>query len=348
MPNPSEVAILSAATALPGSPINNAALADMFGLPKQWADWVDAFIGTRTRHLSIDPITEIPSCSLADLGTEAGRGALLRAGTAPSEIDLIVMATAMPDALIPTTVNIIADRLGIDGVPSYQLQSGCCGAFQALEFAAHLLRGGVHRTALVLGGDRVSKHLDLHMDFAALPPAELVSLVLFGDGVGAAVLSARPDAASVRVQRIFTRLNGQGREPGHTLEWYGMADLTGDRPTFSREDYKAIEESVPEMTAQILQELLDGLGWKSSEFDYLMPPQLSGQMTERIVRQLVQAELSEAHEISCVRETGNVGNATPFFQLERLLPTMLPGERALGISVESSKWIKAGLALVKA
>ncbi|MEY9854899.1 3-oxoacyl-[acyl-carrier-protein] synthase-3 [Catenulispora sp. GAS73] len=350
MPSPPEITVLSAATELPGAAVDNAALAKLLGMPQQWADWVDTFVGTRTRHLAVDPASGISIASLADLGTEAARRALEQAGTTPADIGLVVMATAMPDTLIPTTVNVIADRLGIDGVPTYQLQSGCSGAFQALELAAHLLRGGVAGTALVIGGDRVTKHLDLGTDFAALPPAELVSVVMFGDGVGAAVLDARPGTertGGVRVHHAFTRLTGAGRDPGHVLEWYGMADLAGDRPAFSREDYKQIEASVPAMTAAIVNELVEASGWGPAEFDYLMPPQLSGRMTERIVRELTEAGLSEAHEISCVRETGNVGNATPFFQLERLLRTMLPGERALGVSVESSKWIKAGLTLEK-
>jgi 3-oxoacyl-[acyl-carrier-protein] synthase-3 len=48
-----------------------------------------------------------------------------------------------------------------------------------------------------------------------------------------------------------------------------------------------------------------------------------------------------------VAETGNTGNALPFFQLELALPRMVSGDRALGIAIESSKWIKAGLALEK-
>jgi 3-oxoacyl-[acyl-carrier-protein] synthase-3 len=65
-------------------------------------------------------------------------------------------------------------------------------------------------------------------------------------------------------------------------------------------------------------------------------------MTERIVRGL---PLPCAQEISCVADTGNTGNALPFFQLERTLPRLITGDRVLGIAIESSKWIKAGFVL---
>jgi 3-oxoacyl-[acyl-carrier-protein] synthase-3 len=35
----------------------------------------------------------------------------------------------------------------------------------------------------------------------------------------------------------------------------------------------------------------------------------------------------------------------PFFQLELVVPRMTDGDRALGIAIESSKWIKSGIAL---
>jgi 3-oxoacyl-[acyl-carrier-protein] synthase-3 len=67
-------------------------------------------------------------------------------------------------------------------------------------------------------------------------------------------------------------------------------------------------------------------------------------MTELITATL---EVPGAREISCVVDTGNTGNALPFFQLELVLPLMSDGDRAVAIAIESSKWIKAGFAVEK-
>jgi 3-oxoacyl-[acyl-carrier-protein] synthase-3 len=333
--------ILSAGTALPGAAIDNAALARRFNMAPQWEQWVDSFVGTRTRHLAADIDSGEVRYTLADLGHTAARQALAAASLPPSAIDVIVMGTATPDTLMPATVNIIADRLGIDGLPTFQLQSGCSGAVQALEVAGAMLATGRHRTALVIGGDVCAKHVDFDLDLSRLAPAQLVNVVLFGDGVGAAVVSAEPAAGCTAVRQVLTRLTGLGRAPGQVVEWFGLADRGSDRPAGS-EDYKAIEESVPVMAAEILEELLRESGWQEKEVDYLLPPQLSGRMTARIVENLV---LPDAEEISCVAETGNNGNGLVFFQLERALARMTPGDRAVGIAVESSKWIKAGFTL---
>ncbi len=337
-----DIHVRSVGTALPGPVIDNATLARRFDMPAAWEQWIDAFVGTRSRHFARDLETGEIRHTPTDLGESAGRRALKAAGVGPADVDLMVMATSSPEQLMPATVNMIADRLGIDGIPVYQLQSGCTGAFQALDVAHQMLRAGRHRTALVLGTETCAKHLDLTLDVAMLPPAEQINGVLFGDGAGAVVLSTEPGPNPVVVRDTFVRLVGLNRPPGQIVEWFGRADRDTSRPVL--EDYKEIEKSVPVLAAEALQELLDHADWKEDEVDYLLPPQLSGVMTARITEGL---DVPGAHEISCVRETGNTGNALPFFQLERLLPRMISGDRAAALSVESSKWIKAGLALEK-
>ncbi|HEX2313443.1 MAG TPA: 3-oxoacyl-ACP synthase III family protein [Thermomonospora sp.] len=336
-----DVHLVAAGTALPGPAVDNATLARRFGGDTLWEQWADAFIGTRARHFSVDLETGEVRFRLADLARTAAERALSAAGVAAADVDVMVMGTSSPDMLMPATVNVVADELGVNDIPTYQLQSGCTGAVQALDLAYALLRTGRHRTALVLGGDVCTKHLDLTLDPSTLSPDELVPGLMFGDGAGAAVLSTEPAAGSAVVRHVLVRLTGTGRPPGHTVEWYGPADRDREG-TAVGEDYKAIEESVPVMAEEILAELLDELDWK--DVDYLLPPQLSGRMTAHIVDRL---DLLDAHEISVVAETGNTGNALPFFQFERLLPRLAAGDRAVGIAVESSKWIKGGVALEK-
>jgi 3-oxoacyl-[acyl-carrier-protein] synthase-3 len=336
-----DIRVVAVGTALPGPPVDNATLVRRFGMPAVWEQWIDAFVGTDTRHFARNLETGEVRYSLTDLCETAGRRALTAAGLTGADIDLVVLGTATPDLLMPSTACLVADRLGIDGVPAYQMQSGCTGALQALDVAAQALAGGRCRTALVLGADTSAHHLDLDLNLADAPPEVQVNAMLFGDGAGAAVLDTRPGEGSPVLRHVSCKLVGLGREPGQVIPWYGPAERIPDELPVS-EDFKGVEQSAGPMAERALADLLDLLEWKRTEIDYLLPPQLSGRMTKRVVDAL---DMDGAKVVSRVTEIGNTANALPFFQLERLLPLLEPGDRAVGLSVEASKWIQASYAV---
>ncbi|WP_405876786.1 3-oxoacyl-ACP synthase [Streptomyces sp. NBC_01384] len=325
-------------SALPADPVDNAALSGIFGISE---DWIDLFVGTRTRHFGWDPATGKETHTLADLCAEAAGRALAAAGLAAADLDFLVLSTATPDALLPTTANQTADRLGLNHLPTYQLQAGCSGAVQALDVARALLAGG-HRAGLVVAGDVTARFLQAGRDASALATQELVNYVLFGDAAAAAVVTADPHGEAVAVRGLLHRFAGLGRAPGQIVDWHGAADPDPNRQMLF-EDYKTIEEQVPVLAGEIVWELLSTAGWSAQQVGFVLPPQLSGHMTDRIVAGLGLPP--GCREVSCVRDTGNTGNALPLLQLDRLLAQLEPGQRALSVVVESSKWIKAGLAL---
>ncbi|MGW3730335.1 3-oxoacyl-ACP synthase III family protein [Streptomyces sp. NPDC000851] len=333
------VYLASVGTCLPGDPVDNTTLAKLVGVDESWAD---LFIGNTGRHFAVDLATGQVRHTLADIAATAADRALAEAALEPYDIDCIVMGTATPDQLMPATVNLVADRLGIDNVPTYQLQSGCAGAVQALDVARTLLLAGRCRTVLVIGGDVCAKHLETDFDPGSRTSAELVNYVLFGDGAGAAVLSAEPVGGDgIEIRQVLNRLVGLGREPGQVIDWFGLGDRHSDRTAVS-EDYKAIEETVPALAQQMFWELLEDLGWAAADVDFLLPPQLSGRMSDRISAEM---PAPDARRINVVRHVGNNGNALPFLQLAELLRQWEGPGRAVAVAVESSKWIKSGIAL---
>ena len=163
--------IAGTGTALPGDPVDNARLGKAFGIDEEW---IDLFVGTRTRHFGWDLATGEIRHSLADLCAEAAARAADAAGTHLGDLDFLVLATTTPDRLLPTTANEVADRLGLDHLPTYQIQAGCSGAVQALDLARALTS---RRTADQLRswtrrGD-VAPYLDAFARLGPLPTAPL-------------------------------------------------------------------------------------------------------------------------------------------------------------------------------
>jgi 3-oxoacyl-[acyl-carrier-protein] synthase-3 len=327
--------------ALPGEPVTNRDLAELFGLHEQW---LDHMTGNRSRYFCrLDSPPGVPR-STGDLATEAGGKALAAAGCEPGDLDFLILTTASPDHLMPATVNLVADRLGIDGVPTLQITSGCAGALQGLFTARALLATGLRR-GLVIGADTCLKLWPSGRDVRQMKPAEMINFALFGDGAGAAVVEAGTDGPGLVVEHLFLRTIGRGRKPAQIIRWFGVE---GAQPSevMGEEDYKAIERHVPEIAATILDELTRETGWRLDEVEHVLTPQLNGIMTEKIRAGLgVRGDQA----VSCVADTGNNGNALPFIQMRRLAERIGAGigrrGRALVATVESSKWILSGMAL---
>lgn len=337
------VSIVGVGISLPGEPVPNAKMEQVFGLRE---DWIDLMIGTKTRYFAVDLDERRVRYSLADISCEAALRAIENAGITPSEIDLVVMSTATPDHLMPATVNLVADRLGLNGIPTYEIQAGCSGAIQGLEVAYRFLSTGAFSNALVIGGDVCNKYMNLNRDFKKMRSSELINHALFGDGAGAAVLSTNPQSSGIDIRYVANRFEGSGREPGQMMNWFGTQEPLepGQKVQSAKEDYKAIEREVPIMAREMLEELLEQLACSAEEVGHYLPPQLGGHMTDKIVKML---EIDPAKAINCVAHTGNNGNALPYLQLEKLIGKMKAGEKAVCVAIESSKWIKTGLALAK-
>ncbi|MBO1413056.1 3-oxoacyl-ACP synthase III family protein [Streptomyces sp. FH025] len=332
---------------LPGAPVTNRDMAQRFGLHEKW---LDRMTGNRSRYFCGADGTYR---NTGDLATAAAERALAAARLNPSDLDFLVLCTASPDQLMPATVNLVADRLGVNDLPTFQLTSGCAGALTGLYTARGLLAAG-HRRGLVIGADSVEKLWPSEQGLKAINPAELANFALFGDGAGAAVVEADDDGPGLVVEHMVLRTVGKDRAPAQIVRWYGAdgaplvpgPDGTEVREAMSHEDYKAIEEHVPGLAASVLAELSAATRWPVAEVEHVLPPQLNGVMTERIRTHL---GVRPDQEVSCVADTGNNGNALPFIQLGRALKRIESGigvgGRLLVTTIESSKWVVSGLAL---
>jgi len=147
-----------------------------FDLEKM-VDTSDEWIRTRTGIVERRIVADHQATS--DLALAASRKALERAGIAPREIDLIIVATVTPDFPFPATACLVQDRLGAANAGAFDLQAGCTGFIYALAVAHQFVSTGAMETVLVIGADCLSRITDW---------SDRATCVLFGDGAGAAVV----------------------------------------------------------------------------------------------------------------------------------------------------------------
>ncbi|MBV7298364.1 3-oxoacyl-[acyl-carrier-protein] synthase III C-terminal domain-containing protein [Enterovibrio paralichthyis] len=323
---------------LPNGAVDNTLLAQRFGLN---ADWISLFLGNTSRYFATDLVSGEVKKSLCDIATEAAQEVMQKELLTSEDLDFIVLSTATPDQLMPATVNLVAERLGAKNVPTFQLQSGCTGAMQAISLARSLLLSGEYKRGLVIGADVCSKFIDPTKDYAQSDANEQINFALFGDGAGALIMSTQPTGLGWEITQFSCRFTGLELPPGQIVNWRGLRE-TDD--VMLMEDYKAIEAHVPKLAAEMLDNLWTAAASEGNEIDWYLPPQLSGRMTHHIVNEL---GLSRDKVINCVHETGNNGNALPFVQLSYLRDRMEDKQSAMLIAIESSKWIQAGMLIRK-
>jgi 3-oxoacyl-[acyl-carrier-protein] synthase-3 len=137
-------------------------------------EWIVEHTGIRERRVvAEDQVT-------SDLAYEAARRALDDANVNAEDIGLIIVATVTPDTIFPATASIVQDKLGVRGVNTFDLVSGCTGWIQALATGAQFIQTGCINHALVIGAETLTSITDW---------TDRATCVLFGDGAGAAVLS---------------------------------------------------------------------------------------------------------------------------------------------------------------
>jgi len=139
-------------------------------------EWIFKRTGIKERHIAGDD--EVTS----DLGVKAGEMAIERSGLNKSEIDAVICATISPDYFcMPSTANMIAHKLGLNPVTSFDISAACTGFIYALNIAKSFVESGTAKNVLIIGAEKLSSIVDY---------TDRGTCILFGDGAGAAVISA--------------------------------------------------------------------------------------------------------------------------------------------------------------
>ncbi len=139
-------------------------------------EWILKRTGIKERHLAADD--EYTS----DMGAKAAKIAIERSGIPTEEIDLVLCATVTPDYFnMPSTACIISDKLGIKNVQALDISAACSGFVYLLSIAKAFIESGMKKNVLVIGAEKFSSIVDY---------TDRSTCILFGDGAGAAVISA--------------------------------------------------------------------------------------------------------------------------------------------------------------
>ncbi len=228
--------------------------------------WIRERTGIRERRIADEKQTS------SDLALEASRRALEAAGTAPGEIDLILVATSTPDYVFPSTACLLQAKLGIKNCPAFDVQAVCSGFVYALATADSFVRAGMYRRALVVGTEVFSRILDWN---------DRATCVLFGDGAGAVVLAAS-DQPGVHASVLHADgslsdiLSVPGNVCGGRIVGSPYLQMSGSH----------VFKVAVRVLDEVARETAKAAGMSVSEIDWLIPHQANVRILEATARKL--------------------------------------------------------------
>jgi len=157
-------------------------------------EWITKRTGIKERHIAAkDEYT-------SDLGMKAAQKAIQRSGVALEEIDMIICATISPDYFcMPSTATIISTKLGLKNVTAFDISAACTGFVYILSIAKAFIESGMKKNVLIIGAEKLSAITDY---------SDRGTCILFGDGAGAAIISATEDKSEAIID-IHTGADGE-------------------------------------------------------------------------------------------------------------------------------------------
>ncbi|MGB2768361.1 MAG: beta-ketoacyl-ACP synthase III [Candidatus Zixiibacteriota bacterium] len=237
------------------------------------AEWIINRTGIKERRIAEDGIG--PS----DLSLEASLIALREANLEPDQIGLILLGTVTPDYLLPSTACILQDKLKAQNAAVLDIVAACSGFLYGLSIASAFIGIGQYRNVLVIGVETLSKITDWE---------DRDTCVLFGDGAGAAVVSATTEDKGI----LATSLSGDGSLANLLHIPVGGAKVPLTKENFdSRQHYifmrgNEVFKSAVRAMESSAKSIIQQVGLSSEEIDLLIPHQANIRIIEALAKRL--------------------------------------------------------------
>lgn len=231
------------------------------GILSTTPEWIEENLGIKERRVAGDD--EFTS----DLASQAAIKAIENAGLNKDDIDLIIVATATPDRMAPSTAAIVQDKIEAYNAVAFDISAVCSGFLYAMSVASQFIASGVYDNVLVIGADTFSKITDWTRRDA----------VFFGDGAGAAVLSHADASEGFLAFRLYT--NGRGKWnftiPAGGSEMPATEKTVKEKLHYFQMNGRAVYETATEVLPKAIEQVLNDTGLTISDIDLMVPHQPS-------------------------------------------------------------------------
>ncbi|MGB9438489.1 MAG: beta-ketoacyl-ACP synthase III [Desulfobacterales bacterium] len=285
----------------------------------QWMDTSDEWIRQRT---GIEQRYWTPAeggVGSSDLGLEASKIALQRAGWEPEDLDLIIFATLSPDLFFPGCGCLMQHKMGLTSTPALDIRQQCTGFLYGLTTADAYIRSGLANRILLVGAEVHSTGLDISTKGRDVA-------VIFGDGAGAVCLEGTENSDPVGV--LASALHADGKFANSLMVEVGSSRLN---PRISHQlieegrhwpvmDGKTIFKLAVQKLPEVVNEVLEKAGLELEDIDLFIPHQANLRINQFFAHSM---KLPEEKVFNNIQRYGNTTAASIPIALDEALEMKL-------------------------
>ena len=265
-------------------------------------EWIQERTGIVTRHIEKEL-----KCS--QMAIEAAKKALSdseKKGITAADIDAIFVSSTSTDKLFPVISCMIQKEINAPNAFCYDLNAACSGFVFAYNMAVSYMNMGVIKTALIVGAEKLSNVMDW---------TDRGSCILFGDGAGAAVVTAT---------------EGESGMVMHSDGFSGDALMCDVGQRMTMDGQKVFRFAVKAVPSAV-SELMEKMKLTDDDVDYYILHQANMRIIEGAVKRL---KISMDKVPTNIASMGNTSSAS--------VPILLDEYKKKGLLKEGSRIIMAG------
>lgn len=262
----------------------------------QWMDTSDEWIRQRSGIEQRHWVPDGESIGASDLGVNAAKIALSKAGWSVSDIDLIIFATMTPDIFLPAAGCLMQAKLGLDNTPTLDIRQQCSGFMYGMTTADAFIRSGAAKRILFVGAE-------VHSAALAISNRCRDTAVLFGDGAGAVCLEGANEAGRAGMLAAALHTRGANADilmleaPGCRLKPFISHDALDAGLHLPKMDGGTVFKTAVRTLPIVAREALDKAGLTLKDIDLFIPHQANYRINQAFQQAIGVAEDKVFHNI---------------------------------------------------
>lgn len=234
------------------------------------------------------------------LAIKAAKDLLEKSNIDPSEIDMLIMATATPDMPVAISGAYVATEIGAINAFSYDLMAACSSFLFGMSIAAKYIESGRYKKVLLVGADKMSSIIDYE---------DRATCIIFGDGGGAVLFE--PNEEGYGVQDEYLRTDGDGR-PFLKIDAGGSIlpasnETVANKQHFVFQDGRTVFKFAVSNMADVCGKMIERNNLEESDINWLVPHQANKRIIDAAAKRL---NLPDDKVMMNIHKYGNTTSAT--------------------------------------